>query len=349
MENKDQRSGRKIITRIVLIIVLIIAAVFGIMKYQDAQRYETTDDAQLETDISPVSARIPGYIAKVYFADNQAVKAGDTLVVIDDRDMKIKVQQAQAALDNALATLESVKANTNAVEQGGNTSMYKVDELKIRVAQANADYNRYTKLLADSSVTLQQFEKIRTEKDALEKQLLAAQQQQKESGSKTYAAGEQVLVAESVVKQKQNDLDYANLQLSYTVITAPFDGIVSKKNAVIGQLLQAGQPLCSIVAEQNIWVIANFKETQIKKLTPGMKVEVDVDAFSDKDITGHVASFSSATGAKFSLIPPDNATGNYVKVVQRIPVKIELDKDSDELKDLRPGMSVNVKVVLKDN
>jgi membrane fusion protein (multidrug efflux system) len=136
--------------------------------------------------------------------------------------------------------------------------------------------------------------------------------------------------------------------LSYAIVIAPIDGVVSKKNAVSGQLIQAGQPMCAIMAEQNIWAIANFKETQFEKMKPGMKVELDVDAFPDKIVTGKISSFASATGSKFSLIPPDNATGNFVKVVQRVPVKIQLDTISEVFKQLKPGMSVYVKVILSN-
>jgi membrane fusion protein (multidrug efflux system) len=347
-EKHKHQSPKKTIVRIIFFAVLIIGSGIGIIKYRDSQRYETTDDSQLETDISPVSARVSGYISKVLFADNQNVKKGDTLVMIDDREMQIKVMQAEAALRNAKATMQSTKSNASSVQEGGNTSIYKIDELKIQLVQAKADYERYKELLADKSVTQQQFEKTKTLKESLEKQLDGAQQQQKESNLKTNTANEQIKVAESVVRQRQNDLDYANLQLSYTIITAPFDGIVSKKNGVIGQLVQAGQPLCSIVSEQNLWVIANFKETQINKMKIGMKAEIKVDAFSEKVITGRISSFASATGSKYSLIPADNATGNYVKVVQRIPVKIELDKSNDVLKDLKAGMSVYVKIVIKE-
>ncbi len=345
---ENKKSKNKTISRIILITILIVGSVLSFIKYRESQKYESTDDAQLVTDIIPLSARVPGYIAKVFITDNQLVKKGDTIVVLDDRDLKIKVEQAEAAFENSKASLETAKVNAVSVLEGGGTSVFKIDELNIRLANAQKEFDRYKKMILQGSVTQQQFEKIQTDKETLEKQIAGAQQQQKESNSKTGTANEQVKVAESVIKQRQSDLDYAKLQLSYTIVTAPFDGVVSKKNAVEGQLIQAGQPLCSIVSDQKIWVIANFKETQITKMKAGMKVEIDVDAFPDKKITGKVASFVSATGAMFSLIPPDNATGNYVKVVQRIPVKIELDNNNDGLKELKPGMSVYLKVILEE-
>ncbi|TNE37199.1 HlyD family secretion protein, partial [bacterium] len=310
------------------------------------QGYETTDDAQLDTDMSSVSARVPGYVAMVYFTDNQNVKKGDTLIVLDDRDLALKEEQAEAALENAKAMLEVTKENSLSVQAGGVKSTFKIEELKILLDNAQKDYDRYQKMYSNGSVTQQQFEKVATHKEALKKQVDAALQIQNESNARTDASKEQINVAEIMVKQRKIDLDIAKLNHSYAFITAPFDGVVSKKNAVIGQLIQAGQSLCSIIALQNIWVIANFKETQIDKMKAGMKVEVSVDAFPERKLTAKIASFSSATGSKFSLIPPDNASGNYVKVVQRIPVKIEFDKKDNMITDLKPGMSVFVKIIL---
>ncbi|HZV71496.1 MAG TPA: HlyD family secretion protein [Saprospiraceae bacterium] len=348
-ETKQNKSSRKLITRIIFLSLLVIGSIYGYMKYREAKGYETTDDAQLDTDISPVTARVSGYIDKVYFSDNQSVKMGDTLVLLDNRDLKIKVEQAEAALQNAQAGLGSTKASAYSVEEGGNTSTFKIDELKVRLASAQNEYERYQKMLAEGSTTQQQFDKVKTEKESLERQVETALQFQKESSSKTGAANKQISVAESIIKQRQTDLNYAKLQLSYATIVAPFDGIVSKKNALTGQLIQAGQPLCSMVNDKHIWVVANFKETQISKIKEGMDVAVKVDAFPDKIITGKVLSSSPATGSKFSLIPADNASGNYVKVVQRIPIKIGLNYSDNDLSGLKPGMSVYVKVSLKES
>ncbi|MEO6132523.1 MAG: HlyD family secretion protein [Saprospiraceae bacterium] len=347
-ETKNTKSSRKPITRLIFIAILICGAVYGYVKYREAKQFETTDDAQLDADISPISARTSGFIDKVFFSDNQAVNAGDTLVVLDNRDLLLKVEQAEAALENSLAGLGSSKASAYSVQEGSNTSMYKIDELKVRLQSAVVEYNRYQKMLKEGSVTQQQFDKVKADKESWEKQVETAQQSERESSSKSGAANKQISVASSIIKQRQSDLDYAILQLTYATIIAPFDGIVSKKNALPGQLIQAGQPLGAIVNEKNIWVIANFKETQIGKITEGMRVDIKVDAFPKAKISGRVASFSSATGSKFSLIPADNASGNYVKVVQRIPVKIELDKENNSLPDLKPGMSVFVKVILDD-
>ncbi|MEP6647592.1 MAG: HlyD family secretion protein [Saprospiraceae bacterium] len=346
-EIKNTKGSRKLITRLIFLVILICAAVYGYIKYREAQRFETTDDAQLDTDISPISSRVSGFIDKVYFTDNQEVKEGDTLIVLDNRDLLIKVEQAEAALENAQAGLSSSKASAFSVEEGTNTSTFRIEELRVRLQSANIEYDRYKKMLSEGSVTQQQFDKVKSEKESWEKQLATSQQTERESTSKSGAANKQISVAASIIKQRQSELEYAQLQLSYATITAPFDGVVSKKSALPGQLIQAGQPLGALVNEKNIWVVANFKETQIGKIREGMSVAIKVDAFPDAKVTGKVASFSSATGSKFSLIPADNASGNYVKVVQRIPVKIEIDKSSSDIPALKPGMSVYVKVSLE--
>jgi membrane fusion protein (multidrug efflux system) len=349
MEMEETKNNRKKkITRIILVALLVAGSAFGFYKYRQSMQYETTDDAQLDADISPVTVRISGYVKKVYFKDNQQVKKGDTLVTFDDRDLAIKVLQAEAALQNAMASREVAGSNAASASYVGETGIFKIEEIKIRIVNAQKELDRYKKMAADGSATQQQLDAVQTNKEALDKQLATAEQQLKELNSRTGGANKQVRAAEVQVKQRQADLDFANLQLSYAVVTAPFDGTVSRKNATPGQLIQAGQPLCSIVSDENSWVVANFKETQVHRMRKGMKSFIEIDAFPDKTLTGTVTSFAPATGSKFSLIPPDNATGNYVKVVQRVPVIISLDHDSTTAGILKPGMSVFVKIKLEE-
>ncbi|MFB6319126.1 HlyD family secretion protein [Saccharicrinis sp. FJH54] len=341
---EKSRKSRK--SRIIVFALLGIGAIVAIVAYYRSLRYETTDDAQIDTDITSVTSRVSGYIAQVKFNDNAYVHKGDTLVILDDRELALKEAQAEVALENAVAMLNTTRENTRSVRQSGQTSTIKIDELRILMDNTTKDFERYKKLYEEGTVTPQQFDKIRTEKETLEKRIEAAQQTAKEVDSRISAADKQISVSETVVEQRRIELKYAKLNHSYAFITAPFDGIVSKKNAVAGQLIQAGQALCSIISTDNIWVTANFKETKIKDIKAGMKVDVSVDAYPDETIEGHVASFSSATGSKFSLIPPDNASGNYVKVVQRIPVHINLDQNSPLYKRIKPGMNVFVRVIL---
>ncbi len=342
----NQKKKVKAKSKLLVFILLGVGILGGILAYLHSLRYETTDDAQMDTDITSVSSRITGFIAEVYFEDNAVVQAGDTLLILDDRELVLKEAQAETALENALALLGSTRENTHSVEQAGGTGSLRTEELRIRLENSKKDLERYKKMCSSGSATQQQLDKIRTEKETLEKQLEASLLSEKELHSKIGAATQQISVSETLVKQRRLELEYAQLNHSYAYITAPFNGVVSKKNAVKGQLIQTGQPLCAIIATDNVWVTANFKETQLRNIREGMKVNVKIDAFPDKELEGKIASFSSATGSKFSLIPPDNASGNYVKVVQRVPVHIDLDKTNPIYPRIKPGMNVSVKVIL---
>jgi len=346
---------------IVLILLLVVGGWFGISKYIHAQHHEETDDAQVEANINPVIPKISGYVTEVRVKDNQRVKKGDTLLVLDDRDLKIKLEQAEAALATAESNLSSAKASTTAAR--ANIATYEasvraadaqIEAAQVNVWRATQDYNRYANLIKDHSITQQQFEQAQAAKETAEKQLQVLQEQKKQAfrqtnaiTSQSSATSTQIGVVSSTIKQRQVDVEDAKLNLSYTVVTAPADGIVSKVNVQAGQFLQAGQATFSRVQDNAIWVVANFKETQFDDLKIGQKVIIDVDAFPGHEFEAKLTSFSPATGARFALLPPDNASGNFVKVVQRLPVKIEFTNQQDSLiKQLKPGMNVNVDVHL---
>jgi len=346
---------------IVLILLLVAGGWFGISKYIHAQHHEETDDAQVEANINPVIPKVSGYVTEVRVRDNQSVKKGDTLLVLDDRDFKIKVEQAEAALVTAESNLSSAKASTTAAR--ANIATYEasvraadaqIEAAKVNVWRATQDYNRYANLIKDHSITQQQFEQALAAKETAEKQLQVLQEQKKQAfrqtsavTSQSSATSTQIGVVSSTIKQRQVDVDDAKLSLSYTVVTAPADGVVSKVNVQAGQFLQAGQATFSIVQDNVIWIVANFKETQFDDLKIGQKVIIDADAFPGHEFEAKLTSFSPATGARFALLPPDNASGNFVKVVQRLPVKIEFTNPQDSLiKQLKPGMNVNVDVHL---
>jgi membrane fusion protein (multidrug efflux system) len=228
------------------------------------------------------------------------------------------------------------------------TAQANVETAKVRVWKATEDFNRFKNLYEDHAITKAQFDDAKAEKDAAEAALHAAETQVPAVKERVSTNRSQVQATASNIALRQADIDYAKLQISYTVITAPVDGIVSKKTIQPGQLVQAGQSLFSIVNEEGLYLTANFKETQMESLRIGQEVHIKVDAFPDHDLKGTVESFSGATGAKFSLLPPDNATGNFVKVVQRVPVRIKLDKsDSAFFNRLRPGLSAKVVVNTK--
>jgi len=358
----DQGGVKKKSKTFVIILVVLIAlgGYYGISKYIHGQNNEETEDAQVNGNISPVIPRISGYISSVRVKDNQLVKKGDTLVILDDREMKIKVMQAQAALDNARSNFEVAHANTNAAaantvssKSNISTAEANIEAAKVRLWRAEKDFERYSDLIKDHSITQVQYEQALAEKQMAERQLKVLEDQKKatESQSKAVASQsnatmQQIKVAASMIKQREADLDNALLNLSYTVITAQADGLVSAINLEPGQLVQAGQQLFNIVVSDKVWVTANFKETQLEKMKVGQDVTVEVDAFPHHKFKAKVASFSPATGSRFALLPPDNASGNFVKVVQRVPVRIEFANDDPMVKELRPGMNVVAEVHL---
>jgi membrane fusion protein, multidrug efflux system len=344
METKEKKKSKKLIFPVILVIIVVGAGIYGLNKYRYALHHEDTDDAQLEGSINPVLPRVSGYITEINFEDNQQVTEGQLLVKLDDRDLRIKVAQAEAALENAKANVLAVKANATSVKSNIATTQANIETANVHVWKANQDYNRYEKMLADKSVTAQQFDAIKADKQIADAQVEVTKKQQEAALTQADASAQQVMVAEANVKQKQADLEYAQLQLSYTTITAVVSGQVSKKTIQKGQFVQAGQNLFNIVKADDLWVVANFKETQLAKMEIGQKVDVKIDAFKNQELTGEVNSFAGATGAKYSLLPPDNATGNFVKVIQRVPVKIKLNADKAIIHKLRPGMSVSVTV-----
>lgn len=346
---------------IVLAALVLGGGAFGISKYIHSLHHEETDNAQIDANVSPVIPRVSGFVKEVRVKDNQHVKKGDTLVILDDRDLAIRVQQAENALATAKANLGAAEATTSAAETGISTAQANVSTIdaqieaaKVNIWRANQDYERYANLIKDHSITQQQYEQALAAKQTAERQLdvlvrqkAAAARQTSVVTSQSSATAKQINLANAAIKQRETDVDDAKLNQSYTVITAPEDGVLSKIYVQPGQYITAGQSLFSVVMDTAPWVVANFKETQLEKMKLGQKVTVHIDAFPGTPLEAKLTSFSPATGAKFALLPPDNASGNFVKVVQRLPVKIEFDDTSNELiKKLRPGMNVLVDVHL---
>ncbi len=373
--NSKKKLNKKFL--IILFAVIIFGGGFGMYKYIQSLSHEKTDDAQIESNISPIIPKVSGYIKKLYIQDNQMVKKGDTLLVIDNSDYKIRVEEAEAALLAAKGQLKVADAgiltsNTNIItsQAGANTALASVgtaeaniEAAKVQVWRTQNDFDRYSALYKNQSITKQQYEQALAAKETAEKQLKILEEQKKVAEKQAAQVAQQVNstrtqtkvsesqkdVANANVKQAEATLENARLNLSYTVITAAENGKVSKIDLQQGQFIQAGQALFSLVPQNNAWIVANFKETQMENIRPGQKVEIDVDAFSHHQFEGTVESISPATGAKFALLPPDNASGNFVKTVQRVPVKITFtDKDDELMKLLRPGMNVVVDVHIKE-
>ncbi|MEI8058885.1 MAG: HlyD family secretion protein [Ferruginibacter sp.] len=282
-------------------------------------------------------------------------------MILDDRDFALKVLQAEAALATAKSNLGVAQATTTAsksniisTKSGISTVDAQIEAAKINVWRTTQDYNRYNNLIKDHSITQQQFEQADAAKQSAERQLqvLISQKNQVTEqtnavASQSNATSSQISVAGAVIKQREVEVAEAKLNLSYTAVIAQESGLVSKINVQDGQLVQMGQALFSIVLSNETWVIANFKETQLEKMHIGQKVTVHADVFPDHSFEATLTSFSPATGSRFALLPPDNASGNFVKVVQRLPVKIEFNTLSDTLvKQLKPGMNVAVDVHL---
>ncbi|WP_417429678.1 HlyD family secretion protein [Halpernia sp.] len=369
MENNNEqeelfpkpKKKKSLIFPIILTVLILVGGFFGYRFYKFNQTHEETDDAQIGANLSPVISKISGYVAEVKVKDNQFVKKGDTLIILENKDQKLMLEQAEAALGTAKSNIASAKASSAATGENINTSRAavttansQIEAAKVNVWKTSQDLKRYSNLVKDHSITQQQYDAALAAKQSADRQLqvLVDQrnqiaQQQGVVTSQTAASSEQIGIASSMAKQREVDVENAKLNLSYTIITAPEDGYVSKVPIQKGQFLQAGAQLFSLVLDNTKWVIANFKETQLTKMVEGQKVDIKIDAYPNKHFEGVVSSFSPATGSVFSILPPDNASGNFVKVVQRLPVKINFTNLDKKISDkLRAGMNVNVTVAL---
>ena len=342
-ENKKKSK----VVPIILGVLLVIGVIFGITEWNYYSKHVDTDDAQIDGDISPVVARVGGYVKDINFEENTRVTEGQVLVKLDDNDYKVKLEQAQSGQKGATAGVGVAQSQIIATEANTSTAKANVAAARVKLNLAQKDYDRYANLVKDGSITQQAFDQAKASKESAQAAYQAATDQYNAAVKQVGTTQSQLAVSSNVISQRQSDIDFAKLQLSYTDIKAPATGIVSKKNVQKGQLVQAGQSLFSIVNDGSIYVTANFKETQLEHITPGLKVKVEVDAYPDEDIQGEVYNFSPITGAKGSLLPPDNATGNFVKVVQRVPVKIKITGSKEDIAKLRPGMSVDVSVNIK--
>ncbi len=344
----EKKKKNKVIP-IILGVLIVIGAIFGTKEYIYYSKHVDTDDAQIDGDISPVVARVGGYVKEIKFEENTPVKEGDVLVTLDDSDYKVKLEQAMAGQKGASAGVGVSESQIAATAANTSTARANIEAAKVKLSLAQKDFERYANLIKDGSITQQQFDQAKAQKESAQAAFTAANDQYNAAVKQVGTTQSQLIVSNTGVTQHQSEVDFAKLQLSYTDIKAPATGIVSKKNVQKGQLVQAGQSLFAIVNENSIYVTANFKETQLEDIKPGLKVKVEVDAYPNTEVEGEVYNFAPITGAKGSLLPPDNATGNFVKVVQRVPVKIKITKAPKEIMaKLRPGMSVKVSVSIKD-
>ena len=386
--------SRRVIPIWLIIAIVIVLAGAGIWLFHYYSTFETTDDAQVDGHINPISARVGGYILTVNVTDNQYVGAGTVLAQIDPKDYQVAVDKAKADLASAEATalaagrnvpittvnsasqLASANADVTDMQAGILAAQGQADAAKAALAEAQAndvkaqsDLARYKQLVAKQEVSQQQYDQAVAAAAASAASVTAARASATAAGEMVHEAQGKLLQAgasvrsaqlapqqvdvskaqfssaDALVAQKKSQLEQALLNLQYCTIVAPVAGVVNK-NVEIGMNVQPGQQLLSIVPLEDVWVTANFKETQLRHMRPGQPVEISVDAYGRK-YQGKVDSIAGASGSRFSLLPPENATGNYVKVVQRLPVKIVLDPGSNKDHLLRPGMSVTPKVEVK--
>ncbi|MGD8115570.1 MULTISPECIES: HlyD family secretion protein [unclassified Vibrio] len=304
------------------------------------QYFESTDNAYLQGDITTISPKVSGYIVQSYVSDNQQVKQGQLLVQIDDRDYQAALAQSQAHLVVAKSSVKNLIAQQTLQRS-------QINQAASRVDSAQAEYDRATQQVTRSRSLIKRNYASQDELDSMIAQQKVTLAELEEAKANLAASNDQLIViaseieqAQASVTEAQAQLKQAQLNLDYTKVYAPTDGVVGKRSVREGLLVQAGSPLMSLVPEQGVWIEANFKETQLSGIHQGQKVAVELDAFPGESLEGVVDSFSPATGAKFALLPPENATGNFTKIVQRVPVKIII-ADQKALKGrLLPGLSV---------
>ena len=339
------RRTRRMIYNIIILCFLVGGLVYVCSRFIHLGNVEYTDNAQVRQHITPVNTRVQGFIKKICFEEFQPVKKGDTLLIIEDAEFKLRVAQAEADLSNALAGRSVTTAGIETTQSNIGVSDASIEEVKVTMENARRELQRYEKLLKEDAVTRQQYDNIKTAYEAAKARYQQASRAKRSTSlvknEQTHRLGQN----EAAVKLAKANLDLARLNLSYTVITATCDGITGRKNIHEGQLVQPGQAMVDIVNGTDLWVVANYRETQLPNIHEGAEVTMTADAVPGVKYKGVVESISDATGAAFSLIPQDNATGNFVKVEQRIPVRIRLKGNSKaDKKKLRAGFNVECKV-----
>jgi membrane fusion protein (multidrug efflux system) len=344
------RSKRKRIPLVIVGILVLALGAWALNRYLYSRHHVSTDNAQVDSHITFIAPRIAAFVSRVLVDDNQHVKAGDTLVVLDDRDLKVRLEQTEADLRAAEAAVGrrgqpgEAKAQFQATQAQAASVEASVTAAEADYRKAAADVERYRKLAAQKIISAQQLDAAEAAFEAAAANLESARRQASAAGSQVTASGAAIRSADARLAAAQAAVDNARLQLSYARLTAPVSGSIAKRNAESGALVQIGQTLMSVVPDKDVWVTANLKETQTTNVRVGDHAEFTVDAYPGRKFEGRVESLSPATGAKFALLPPDNATGNFTKVVQRIPVKIAVDQPAETAVPLRPGMSVDVTI-----
>jgi membrane fusion protein (multidrug efflux system) len=346
-EEKTPSASGKAVKFVIIGLVAIVICFFAFKKISHSLSYESTDNAQIESNAVPVLSRVSGYIDHFKLLDYQKVKQGDTLVVIDDREYVLAVSQAEADLLAAKADLSSAESQISTIGSDQDVASAGISVEEVTLKQAKRDVARDEALFKEGSITQRQYERSQSAYQTAVQMLVSSKSKLKQAGTQTGNAKAQIQRAKANIAAKETALEKARLNLSYTRIVAPSAGKLGKTNLKTGQYVQGGQQLFTMVSNDSYWIVANFKETQIEHMKVGQTVDIIIDGYPDQEITGVISDFSDATGAKFSLLPPDNSTGNFVKVTQRVPVTIQIN-NADTLKGmLKAGLSVDVDVKVK--
>jgi len=330
---------------IIVLALLIVGATVVILNFAHFGNVEWTDNAHVRQHITPVNTRVQGFIKEIRFEEFQPVRKGDTLVIIEDAEFRLALAQAEAGLANAEAGSRATTTGMATTSSNIDVTDATIEELQATMENARREDARFQKMLAERSVTQQQADNVHTAYLAARARYEAANRQRHSQTLVRSEQGHHLRQSEAAIEVARAQLDLARLNLSYTVITATADGVLGRKEIHEGQLVQPGQTMVDIVAGHELWVVANYRETQLPNIAVGAKVRIKADAVPDVKYTGTVERISDATGSAYSLIPQDNATGNFVKVEQRVPVRISLEGNKPEdLQKLRAGLNVECEV-----
>lgn len=341
--------GRRLVVSLVGIAILA----YGLWKlvgvFRDYTATETCNDAQVEQYIAPVNLRASGYIAKVCFKEHQQVHKGDTLLILDDREYRIRLMEAEAALKDAKASGNVINASEQTTQTSASVYSASIDEIEVRLAKLSKDIERYRNLVANKAATPIQLEQLEVEYEATQKKLEATKKQQEAAYKGVNEVSTRRGSVAAAIQRAEAAVEMAKLNLSYCVVVAPCDGKLGRRTIEEGQMVNSGTTITYIIPNNQKWVIANYKETQVENLHVGQKVRMTVDALDNKVFEGTVTAISGATGSKYSLVPTDNSAGNFVKIQQRVPVRIDFSNLSAEDNNrLAAGMMVVVKAEKTD-
>jgi membrane fusion protein, multidrug efflux system len=346
--NKKYNPSRFNTALVIFAWMMILGGVIIAVKYYFfASEYVTTNNAQVDQYVTPIASRVSGFIKEIRFAENQYVHKGDTLVVLDGQEYSNKLQMAESDMQVLKGQIAVSQRTVRTAQNKIAVQKARLEAAKAKVWQSEKNYKRFKNLLKEDAATSQQYEAAKATYEVALADYKAIQNEQKAADLSSQEESSKVKPIESNVEQKKALLQNAALYISYTVITAPYNGWIGRKSIQVGQLVKEGETLLNLVSEEK-WVTANFRETQIARLHGGSQVLITADAYPDVEFTGVIESFSPASGARFSLLPQDNSTGNFVKIEQRIPMRIKFDSGQD-ISMLRAGMNVVVNALKSKN